>query len=94
MLSATFEAVNQHFGEMFPTLFGGGAAKLVLTGEEILDAGLTVLAQPPGTYVVAWEHHLAAPVTGVVGGTSDALEATVPHELWPLPTYREMLFIK
>jgi len=24
----------------------------------------------------------------------DALELTIPHELWPLPTYREMLFIK
>jgi chromosome segregation protein len=29
-------------------LFGGGEAQLILTGEEILDAGLTVLAQPPG----------------------------------------------
>jgi len=26
--------------------------------------------------------------------TSDALESTIPHELWPLPTYREMLFVK
>ena len=26
--------------------------------------------------------------------TGDALEAIVPHETWPLPTYREMLFIK
>jgi len=26
--------------------------------------------------------------------TSDALESTIPHELWPLATYREMLFIK
>ena len=26
--------------------------------------------------------------------TSDALEAIIPHEQWPLPTYREMLFIK
>ncbi|MGC4080815.1 MAG: hypothetical protein QM736_01515 [Vicinamibacterales bacterium] len=26
--------------------------------------------------------------------TSDALEATIPHEVWPLPTYREMLFVK
>ena len=24
----------------------------------------------------------------------DALELTIPHEIWPLPTYREMLFIK
>jgi chromosome segregation protein len=33
---------------MFPALFGGGQASLKLTGEEILDAGLVVMAQPPG----------------------------------------------
>ena len=33
---------------MFPSLFGGGRAKLELTGEEILDAGVHVIAQPPG----------------------------------------------
>jgi chromosome segregation protein len=33
---------------MFPALFGGGQASLRLTGEEILDAGLVVMAQPPG----------------------------------------------
>ena len=48
LLSATFEAVNRHFGEKFPSLFGGGNAKLVLTGDEILDAGIQVIAQPPG----------------------------------------------
>ncbi|MEN9417276.1 MAG: hypothetical protein RI988_896, partial [Pseudomonadota bacterium] len=32
----------------FPTLFGGGQARLVLTGEEILDSGVQVVAQPPG----------------------------------------------
>jgi chromosome segregation protein len=48
LLQATFDTVNKNFGEMFPTLFGGGNARLQLTGEEILDAGLQVLAQPPG----------------------------------------------
>ncbi|HYW58718.1 MAG TPA: chromosome segregation protein SMC [Polaromonas sp.] len=48
LLSSTFETVNRHFGEMFPRLFGGGNAKLMMTGEEILDAGVQVLAQPPG----------------------------------------------
>jgi chromosome segregation protein len=48
LLSTTFETVNRHFGEMFPRLFGGGNAKLMMTGEEILDAGVQVLAQPPG----------------------------------------------
>jgi chromosome segregation protein len=48
LLQATFEAVNTNFQEMFPALFGGGQASLKLTGEEILDAGLQVFAQPPG----------------------------------------------
>ncbi len=48
LLSNTFDAVNQHFGRMFPELFGGGNARLVMTGEEILDSGVQVIAQPPG----------------------------------------------
>jgi len=48
LLGSTFETVNGHFGRMFPELFGGGNARLVMTGEEILDAGVQVLAQPPG----------------------------------------------
>ena len=47
-LQDTYDKVNQHFGRLFPILFGGGQAKLVLTGEEILDAGIQVVAQPPG----------------------------------------------
>ena len=48
LLGSTFNTVNEHFGRMFPELFGGGQAKLVMTGEEILDSGVQVLAQPPG----------------------------------------------
>jgi chromosome segregation protein len=48
LLSDTFAAVNHHFGIMFPELFGGGTAKLVMTGDEILDSGVQVMAQPPG----------------------------------------------
>ncbi|HXV12027.1 MAG TPA: chromosome segregation protein SMC [Burkholderiales bacterium] len=47
-LQTTFDDVNRHFGELFPALFGGGHAHLLLTGEEILDAGVQVIAQPPG----------------------------------------------
>ena len=47
-LMQTFNTVNQHFGELFATLFGGGQAKLELLGDEILDTGLQVFAQPPG----------------------------------------------
>jgi chromosome segregation protein len=48
LLSGTFNAVNEHFGKMFPELFGGGNARLVITGDEILDSGVQVIAQPPG----------------------------------------------
>ena len=48
LLGGTFKVVNEHFGRMFPELFGGGNASLVMTGDEILDAGVQVLAQPPG----------------------------------------------
>lgn len=48
LLSQTFEAVNGHFGQLFPQLFGGGEARLSMTGDEILDAGVQVMAQPPG----------------------------------------------
>ncbi|MDR3395933.1 MAG: chromosome segregation protein SMC [Pandoraea sp.] len=48
LLQGTFDEVNKHFGELFPMLFGGGQAKLMMTGDEILDAGVQVMAQPPG----------------------------------------------
>ena len=48
LLGSTFATVNEHFGKMFPELFGGGNARLMMTGEEILDAGVQVIAQPPG----------------------------------------------
>jgi chromosome segregation protein len=48
LLGGTFKTVNEHFGRMFPELFGGGQAKLIMTGDEILDAGVQVMAQPPG----------------------------------------------
>jgi len=48
LLQDTYDTVNRHFGMLFPQLFGGGEAKLILTGDEILDAGIQVMAQPPG----------------------------------------------
>lgn len=48
LLQSTYDAVNKSFGELFPILFGGGEAKLIMTGEEILDSGVQVMAQPPG----------------------------------------------
>ena len=45
----TFEKVNKEFQNMFKNLFGGGTAKLVLTDEEdILEAGIEIIASPPG----------------------------------------------
>jgi chromosome segregation protein len=48
LLQQTFDIVNANFAKLFPALFGGGEAKLVLTGEEILDSGVQVIAHPPG----------------------------------------------
>ncbi len=44
----TFDKVNSEFQKLFPRLFGGGRASLELTGEDLLDAGITVMAHPPG----------------------------------------------
>jgi chromosome segregation protein len=48
LLQSTFNVVNGHFGVLFPALFGGGEARLEMTGEEILDSGVQVIAKPPG----------------------------------------------
>jgi chromosome segregation protein len=48
-LLAAFEKVNEHFSELFVRLFGGGRAHLRLTeAEDPLDAGLEIMASPPG----------------------------------------------
>lgn len=47
-LKDTFDAVNESFQALFPRLFGGGHAKLVLTCDNLLEAGVLVMAQPPG----------------------------------------------
>lgn len=44
----TFEQVNKSLQELFPKVFGGGHAYLELTGEDLLDTGITIMARPPG----------------------------------------------
>ncbi len=44
----TFDKVNAEFQVLFPKLFGGGQAYLELVGEDLLEAGITVMARPPG----------------------------------------------
>ena len=44
----SFEAVNTKLKEMFPKLFGGGMAELILTDENELNAGVVLMARPPG----------------------------------------------
>lgn len=44
----TFDRVNKGLQELFPKVFGGGHAYLELTGEELLEAGVTIMARPPG----------------------------------------------
>ncbi len=48
LLRATFDTVSRNFTQMFKDLFGGGTASLTMTGDEILDCGVEVRAQPPG----------------------------------------------
>ncbi len=49
-LLASFDKVNAHFSELFTRLFGGGRAFLKLTdSEDPLEAGLEIMASPPGT---------------------------------------------
>src|SRR5690606_15519669 len=45
---ATFERINDGLKEKFPRLFGGGHAYLELVGEDVLTAGVAVMARPPG----------------------------------------------
>lgn len=45
---ATFDALNSNLRDMFPKLFGGGQASLELTGEDLLQTGVTLMARPPG----------------------------------------------
>ena len=44
----TFEQVNKDLKSLFPKVFGGGKAYLELTGTDMLDTGVTIMAQPPG----------------------------------------------
>ncbi|MFK8067499.1 MAG: chromosome segregation protein SMC [Gammaproteobacteria bacterium] len=43
-----YDQVNEGFQTMFPRLFGGGKAHLELTGDDLLETGIAVIAQPPG----------------------------------------------
>ncbi len=44
----TFDKVNGGLQELFPRVFGGGQAYLALTGDDLLDTGVAIMAQPPG----------------------------------------------
>ena len=44
----TFDQVNNDLQTLFPKVFGGGQAYLALTGEDLLDTGVTIMARPPG----------------------------------------------
>jgi chromosome segregation protein len=44
----TFESVNKGFQNLFPKVFAGGQAYLALTGDDLLETGVTVMARPPG----------------------------------------------
>ena len=45
---ATYDQVNTDLKSLFPKVFGGGTAYLELTGDDMLDTGVTIMARPPG----------------------------------------------
>ncbi|MBE2292411.1 MAG: chromosome segregation protein SMC, partial [Xanthomonadaceae bacterium] len=47
----TFDRVNSGLQQLYPRLFGGGHAYLELTGEDLLDTGVAIMARPPGKRV-------------------------------------------
>ena len=47
----TFDRVNAGLQELFPRLFGGGHAYLELSGDSLLDSGVSIMARPPGKRV-------------------------------------------
>jgi chromosome segregation protein len=44
----TFDTVNAGFADLFPKVFGGGTACLEMTGDDLLDTGVAIMARPPG----------------------------------------------
>ena len=44
----TFDTVNAGFAELFPKVFGGGTACLEMTGDDLLNTGVAIMARPPG----------------------------------------------
>lgn len=44
----TFDQVNSSLQELFPKVFGGGTASLEMTGDDLLDTGIAIMARPPG----------------------------------------------
>ena len=54
----SFDAVNMKLKEMFPKLFGGGMAELTLTDENELNAGVILMARPPGKKIHQFRNFL------------------------------------
>ena len=48
LFKATFDQVNAGLGQKFQRLFGGGEARLEMTGDDLLDTGVNIMARPPG----------------------------------------------
>ena len=48
LFKATFDAANKNMQNYFPVLFGGGEAALTLTDNDLLSAGVSIMARPPG----------------------------------------------
>ena len=48
LFKETFDLLNASLQDLFPKVFGGGTAYLEMTGEDLLDTGIAIMARPPG----------------------------------------------
>lgn len=48
LFKETFDALNNSLRDLFPKVFGGGAAYLEMTGDDLLNTGIAIMARPPG----------------------------------------------
>jgi chromosome segregation protein len=48
LFKETFDALNASLQDLFPKVFGGGAAYLEMTGDDLLNTGIAIMARPPG----------------------------------------------
>ena len=81
-LQGTFNQVNTNLQQMFPQLFGGGEARLILTGDEILDAGIQIMGGPGLMMSSEMQMYFRDSRVGTIGGgTSEILRNVIAKSM-------------